>query len=257
MFLDMCVLYAFMRRTDDLGDAPGRSTDERRAALRVWHNNLQCALAGQLPPGESVFPALVDLVQRRQLPPQLLFDVISGVETDLAPRRFADSMAQERYCYHVAGVVGLACLHIWGFDGTSAARDQAITCGLAFQLTNILRDVREDAQQGRVYLPQSVLNQFHCTEADLLQPSASAAVRSLVAHELQRASTLLTESRELEHHLSRDGRRMYRAMHSVYGRLQSEIVRSDYDVLTHRAQVPTIHTIGTALDCLWSRLTGR
>ncbi len=257
MFRDMCVLYAYMRQTDDLGDQGQNSLDVRREQLRVWKGNLSCALQGQLPPGESLFPALLDLMQRRGVPPELLYDVITGVESDLAPRRFADSLALQRYCYHVAGVVGLACLQIWGYDGSQEARELAVECGRAFQLTNILRDVREDALNGRVYLPQDVLREFQCSEMDLIQSSAGPKVRLMVAHVLAEARQLLEHSRSLEGHLSQHGRRMYRAMHSVYGDLQAAITNMDHDVLGQRAQVSTLRTLRTALRCVWDRWLGR
>ena len=256
MFEDMCVLYAYMRLTDDLGDQPGSSFDQRREALRVWKNQLNRALSVQVIPDDPLWLAMRELVERRQIPQQLFLDVISGVESDLSPRRFADFIALQRYCYHVAGVVGLACLHVWGFDESAEARDLAITCGLAFQLTNILRDLGEDAQQGRVYIPQDILEKHGCCESAFLERSASNAVRSVVREMLDEAARLLEESRNLEPHLSHDGRRMFRAMCRTYKAIQASIVRADYDVLKTRASVPTWTVFQIIGSCLWNRWFG-
>ncbi|MCA8991532.1 MAG: phytoene/squalene synthase family protein [Planctomycetaceae bacterium] len=256
-FRDMCVLYAYMRRTDDIGDAEGRSLDERRQQLSDWEAGLQAALRDGRMGTEPIFPSLAEMVRRHSIPHQLLFDVIAGVESDLAPRRFADMTALQRYCYHVAGVVGLSCVHIWGNDGDPAVRDLAIDCGLAFQLTNILRDVGEDIRHGRVYLPQDLLQRHGCTEQELAQPSASSSVRAAVAELLGQARELLERSRALETHLSRDGARMYRAMQRTYGHLQEAIAKVDYDVLKHRASLSTLQTLGIAWSCVWDRWVSR
>ena len=254
LFRDTCVLYAYMRLTDDLGDDEALSLDERRERLRQWKSQLTSALDGQQHASMSeVFPALVDMVQRHHVPRQLLFDVITGVESDLAPRRFADQTALERYCYHVAGVVGLACIHIWGFDGSAEAEQLAIRCGLAFQLTNILRDIQEDARRGRVYLPQDQLARFGCTEADLHATTSSEALRAVIRSEAERATAIHREAADLLPHLSADGRRVYRAMHAVYGELLRKICRREGDVLGNRVRVSSLFSAKTIAGCLWSR----
>jgi phytoene synthase len=256
MFRDMCVLYAYMRRTDDLGDDPAQSLDQRREALRIWRGELRCALDSNLFGTDPILPALTELAQRRQIPHQLLFDVITGVESDLAPRRFADATALERYCYHVAGVVGLCCLQVWGDDGSARARELAITCGLAFQLTNILRDIREDASQGRVYLPTSLLEPFGCTEQDLHHPSASPNLQRLISHQLEHIRRLYAVAGELQPHLSPEGQRVYRAMHQTYGELLRQMSRPGYDVLAERARLSPLTATRILVQCWWSRMWG-
>jgi phytoene synthase len=137
----MYAFYAFCRVADDLGDGPAAMT-VKRAQLDDYRGALRGALAGEASSGE--FPALVDAVERFQIPHETLFAILDGVGMDLAPRRYANWGELQTYCYHVAGAVGLACLAIWGGD-VPEAHHAAIRCGEAFQLTNILRDVREDA----------------------------------------------------------------------------------------------------------------
>ena len=128
-------LYAFLRTTDDLGDSD-RPLDERRAALTAWRRELTGALAGAY--DSPIFPALIDTVESCEIPHEYLYDCITGVEMDLDGRTYEIFADLEDYCYHVASVVGLACIHIWGFSD-DAAIEPARRLGVAFQLTNILR----------------------------------------------------------------------------------------------------------------------
>jgi phytoene synthase len=152
----MCAIYAFMRYCDDLSDAEGIA--DRPAAIARWRADLDQTLAGN-PTEHPVWPAFADAVQRYSMPHAYFYEMIEGVSSDLEPRRIGTFDELYRYCYQVASVVGLTIIHIFGFDSPDARR-LAETCGIAFQLTNILRDVREDALNGRVYLPQEDLSRF-------------------------------------------------------------------------------------------------
>ncbi len=145
--LSMSALYAFMRHTDDLADSSG-AVEEKEARLGQWRGELEAALAGRLVEWPGL-PALADTVVRRGIPPEHCYAVITGVSMDLRPQSYASFEELTDYCYHVASVVGLCCIHIWGYrsDGGRAER-LAEACGTALQLTNILRDVREDARAG-------------------------------------------------------------------------------------------------------------
>ena len=139
----------------------------KREHSRPGESSSQSALSGQSAvwPG---FPALADTVSRHAIPGDLLEKAIDGVSMDVEPRRFATFDDLEDYCYHVASVVGLCCLHIWGYrsEGGKAER-LAEACGIALQLTNIIRDVREDARNGRIYLPEEDLARFRVDPAEL------------------------------------------------------------------------------------------
>jgi len=237
MFEEMCVLYTFMRLTDDLGDDESRSLIERQLALIQWRKQLQSALDGH--PVGDIFPALADVIKRRDIPNEYFFDVIDGVESDLSPRRFQTFAELENYCYQVAGTVGLCCLHIWGFDGTDAAIKKAIDCGTAFQLTNIIRDLKEDYTRNRLYLPIDDLNRFDCTEADFNTPETLTNCRPLIAFEANQAEQFYESSRTIVDHLSEEGRRIQNTMFQIYGTLLSNIRRNNYDVFSKRIRLTT------------------
>ena len=154
----MCAIYAFMRYCDDLSDEPGRhrappSTLARGHWTTRWQGRFD---------GHPVWPAFHHTVRRYGIPHEYFREMIEGVASDLEPRRFETFDELYRYCYQVASVVGLTIIHIFGFD-TRSALPLAEKCGVAFQLTNILRDIREDAERGRIYLPAEDLRRFGVT----------------------------------------------------------------------------------------------
>lgn len=229
---EMCVLYAFMRKTDDIGDDESILLDGRRRQLYAWKQDLERSLCGE-EVDEQIFPALRDVVERRKIPPQYLFDVIEGVMQDLEPHRFETFQELEQYCYHVAGAVGLCCIHIWGFSGEDA-KQPAIACGAAFQLTNILRDLAEDSDRKRVYLPQEDLRRFAYTEEDLQNRVIDDRFRSLMQFEVARAKEHYRQAETLFQSLSKEGRLILRAMIGIYGGLLKRIEARNYDVYSSR-----------------------
>jgi 15-cis-phytoene synthase len=235
----MCALYAFMRRTDDLADQPG-VVEDKRAALRAWRSALAPSLNGH-PTSDAWpgWPALADAVGRHGIPTRYLEDVLDGVEMDLEPRLF-DSYDELRiYCYRVASAVGLCCLHIWGFRSEGGrAETLAERCGLALQLTNIIRDVREDAATGRVYLPQDEIRAFGVSVDDLTAPGTGQPLRKLLEFEARRAYDDYRSSEPLAGLVAPVGRPMLRAITGIYRALLDEIARRDYDVLARRLSVP-------------------
>jgi phytoene synthase len=234
----MCVLYSFMRVTDDLGDSDEPQA-AKEAALAGWQQSLERACAT----GESehpVLPALVDVVRRHEIPRRYLLDVIAGVRMDLAPVAFATFEQLADYCYHVAGAVGLACIHLWGFHD-ERARGAAIDCGIAFQMTNILRDLREDAARGRIYLPREDLDRFQLTAADLsgTQPAMGREEQfaGLMQFEVERAREYYARAGALYDYLDPPGKPILETMLRIYGGLLDEIERLGYDVFTRRIEL--------------------
>lgn len=267
----MCALYAYMRVCDDIGDDESRSVAQRRIDLAQWESLVRTVLANEPEAADGVdserraiLPAVADTVARFKIPHEYLFDVLIGMRMDLDAPPSAESLAcrhasfgdLERYCYHVAGVVGLCCIHIWGFDGDEA-RERAIDCGLAFQLTNILRDLGADADDGRVYLPQDDLQRFGLSGESLRDRIQNDAFRALMRFEVDRAKQYYARAQELFEYLSPDGRPILQAMLRIYGGLLAEIERRDFDVYSRRVSLPTWRKVLIAADACIRQRFGR
>jgi 15-cis-phytoene synthase len=232
----MQVLYAFMRLSDDLGDTPGVSRDQRAVNLNDWRCSLAAALQDEQY-DHAVFPALAQIVREYEIPHQYLFDVIDGVCMDLDFTGFETFENLQNYCYHVAGAVGLCCIHIWGFNDEEAL-DSAIDCGLAFQLTNILRDLGEDAAMGRVYLPREELKRFGYSAGDIASSCRDRRFRQLMDFEVGRTEEYYRKAESLFEYLAPAGKPILRAMLNVYDGILKEIKRRDYDVYSRRVRLP-------------------
>lgn len=223
----MCAIYAFMRFCDDLSDEQGASL----AAMERWRAQLSTALAGTVPP-HPLWPAFLDTVSRYRIPHEYFFEMIEGVSSDLQPRVISTFDELYRYCYQVASVVGLTIIHIFGFRGPEVL-PLAEKCGIAFQITNILRDVKEDLQNGRVYLPAEDIRRFG---ADLTVHNAAFA--ELMRFEAARARAYYDESAPLEQMVDPASRPSLRALIEIYRRLLDRIENANYDVLSQRIRVP-------------------
>jgi phytoene synthase len=232
LFRDMCALYAFMRVSDDLGDDANRSLAERANSLSKWRVDIDHALEGT-DFRHPVLPALADVVARHRIPRETLCAVIDGVQMDLEMSGFESFAELSDYCYHVAGAVGLCCIHIWGFDSLEAP-DLAVDCGRAFQLTNILRDVAEDARVGRCYLPREDLGRFGLSEGDLQATQIDRRFRDLMAFEAARARDDFARARRLIPLCHPPGRPILDAMIRTYAALLDAIEAHDYDVFSRR-----------------------
>lgn len=243
---DMCVLYACMRVSDDLGDAPEASTSQRRDDLARWTEQVRQTLAGE-PVAHPVLPAVAEIVERHAIPHQYLFDVLDGIAMDLEPAGFETFEELSRYCYHVAGAVGLCCIHIWGFR-EEAAIERAIDCGLAFQLTNILRDLGEDAGLGRVYLPREDLRRFEYTADDLAAGVRDDRFTRLMEFQVSRAEDCYQRARELYPLLEPAGQPVLASMLRIYGGLLASIRSRDFDVFSQRISLPRWKKLWIAFD---------
>jgi len=231
--LAMCAVYAFMRECDDLSDEAGAT----RIALDGWREQLDLALDG----GEvahPIWPAFVDSVVRYRIPRSYLYDMIEGVTSDLSfsqPQSFQDLY---QYCYRVAGVVGLTITHIFGFQSAKAL-EMAEKCGIAFQLTNILRDVGEDAGLGRSYLPMDLMQQYGVGEEDLKKGKVSPRLHALLEDLGKRAREYYQFSRPMIEMVDRDSRSSLWALIEIYSRLFGRIEASGFEVLRARHRLPT------------------
>jgi phytoene synthase len=224
----LCALYAFMRRADDISDSEGNVQDKSKG-LRAWRNALDQALQGEYN-GSKLLPAFHHTVEHYKIPAQYFHDLMSGAEMDLDVRTYDTFDDLSRYCYCVAGTVGLCCIHVFGFEDRKAL-DLAPKLGIAFQLTNILRDVAEDFSMGRIYLPQEDLRRFGCTEQDLLGAVASPAFVQLMRFEADRAWRLYEEGSVLLELVNRDSRSALWTLMRIYSGILAKIESIHYDVL--------------------------
>jgi phytoene synthase len=244
--LAMCAVYAFMRYCDDLSD-DDRIAD-RAAAISRWRGDLENALAGRSVTDHPVWPAFIDTVARFQIPHQYFFDMIAGVSSDLEPRRIQTFDELYGYCYQVASVVGLTIIHIFGFDSPDALK-LAEKCGIAFQLTNIIRDVREDRDKDRVYLPAEDFARYGVS-AEAFEPAGK--FREMLAFEAGRARDYYRQSLPLIAMVHARSRASLKVLIRIYSTLLDRIVASNYDVLNRRIRLSTGEKVWILLRSLIS-----
>ena len=242
----MCAIYAFMRHCDDLSDDPSAAAKPKlRQAIALWRLDLARALSGRVD-GDPIWPAFHDTVQRYAIPHRFFHEMIDGIASDIGPRRIKTFTELYQYCYQVASVVGLTIIHIFGFQSVKALI-LAERCGIAFQLTNILRDVREDAELDRIYLPAEDLERFGVGVGQLRSGKEDAAFRELMRFEAGRARACYDESAPLLELIEPKSRRSLWALREVYLRLLSNLEKENYSVLSRRINVPTYAKIGLLL----------
>jgi phytoene synthase len=229
----MCALYAFMRISDDLTDGPGEPAT-KRVGLDAWRRQLDEALAGRY--SHALHPAFHHTVLMAAIPRPYLVAVLDGVGMDLEPVHYETFADLYGYCYRVASAVGLACIHIWGFTDERAVK-YAEAAGIAFQLTNILRDLGEDAARGRVYLPGEDLRRFGYSAEALRRGDHGEPFRALMRFEAERARGYYEAAGPLSGLLRPPGRAVFLVMTRTYRALLEAIVRSDYDVFRRRVRV--------------------
>ncbi len=230
----MCAVYAFMRYCDDLSDEPGAS----REPLERWRRALDRAWDGDYG-GDPTLPAFHDTVRRFSIPKQYFLEMIDGVTSDLEPRRIASFEELYRYCYQVASVVGLTTIHVFEYDRPEAL-ELAEKCGVAFQITNILRDVREDAGRGRIYLPAEDLRRFGVRSEDLEADRVTPRLQALLAFEAQRARAYFDQSWPLVDMVHPRCRPSLWALITIYSKLLERIDASLGEVLSRRIALSSL-----------------
>jgi len=258
----LSAVYAFMRQADDISDDPSIPADQRREKLAAWMQGLRRVVTGERT-DDPVFMALADTQKNFNIPIELLEKLVRGTAMDLP-----DSAAREKgirlhydtfeqlydYCYHVAAVVGLVCIRIFGYRDPRAEK-LAEQTGVAFQLTNIIRDVKEDSDLGRVYLPTEDLNRFGVEVKALTNGNAAALFRPVLEFEAARARELYGAADELLPLIDDDSQPALWTMVTVYRRLLDRIAQRGYDVFSSRVQLSTAEKLSILAKGFLRRLT--
>ncbi len=242
----MCAVYAFMRRADDLSDDESKPVELRRAEMQQWVESWRATRTA--PSDDPVFVALADTQRRFGIPDALLEELVAGTSMDLDPahgnlQTYSTFEDLYQYCYLVASVVGLVTIRIFGYTDPRA-EGYAEETGVAFQLTNILRDVKEDAQRGRVYIPVELMEEFQVPLGRWSELAEGAAEmgkdeRALLATLGVRAEKYYLSGNKLIPLLDRDSRAAMWVLVTIYHRLLGRIAAQDMNVFPTRPRVPT------------------
>lgn len=246
--LGMEAVYAYCRAVDDAVDREGVSEEQARRELQIWRRELAASEEGF--PAHPITVALRRVQGRFEIPTDLFRKLITGAEMDLRPKRFRTFEELRLYCEHVASVVGRISVRVFGCRHPAADR-YADALGIAFQLTNILRDVKSDLERGRLYLPREDLDRFGCTEEGLRAGRADAAFLKLMEFECGRARDYFRQAEQACRE-SGEARRLLpaRVMAAVYGGILREIERSPARVFSGRIRVSKTQQFWLAARCL-------
>jgi phytoene synthase len=248
-----CAVYAFMRYCDDISDG-NAGVEAKRAMLRNWRAQLDNSFSGNLQ-GNSALLAFRDTVKNFSIPAEYFHWIIDGAEMDLDIFRYETFEDLYRYCFNVAAAVGLVCLHIFGYD-EERARKYAEQCGIAFQLTNILRDVKEDAAMGRIYLPVEDLKKFDYTPEELQFGIMNERFRGLMRFETERAKEYYAQARNLLPLVEDTSQPALWAMIEIYERILKKIALRRFDVFHNSIHLANAEKASIALRALAMRFMG-
>ncbi|MBI1884613.1 MAG: squalene/phytoene synthase family protein [Chlamydiae bacterium] len=230
----LSAVYAFMRICDDIADG-SFPLEEKKEKLSQWKGCIQ-NLSSTSHFSHPILPALQDTLGKFQIPLQYFSELIEGVEMDLTPKKFHHFEDLYSYCYKVASVVGLVCLYVFGFKDERALK-QGEFCGVAFQLTNILRDLKEDVERGRIYLPEEDLEKFQYPRDDLMSLRFNSHFIQLMRFECERAESYYQKAEGMIQHVSPDSRKAIKVMMEIYHGILRKIERRHYNTLSQRIKL--------------------
>lgn len=232
----MNAFYSFCRHSDDLSDS-SEPIDRKREQLEEWTGSIRESLSGR-GTSDPLVAALTDTVETFSIPHQYIFDVLRGVTNDLEPVSLQTIADLRAYCYLVASSVGLSCLHIWGFDSTDEAYLRpALDCGIAMQITNILRDVNEDFQRNRVYIPKEDWLDRGLDLDCQIEPFDDDLWKDLIQFECRRAQNLFHSALDLQKFLDRSGQKIFRGMIGRYWAILKKVRRDPVKILRERIEL--------------------
>lgn len=245
----MNTVYAFCRQTDDIVDEGNDPASLKYDKLRKWRIELEKSFSGHS--NYLILNKLSSTIQKFNIPIEPFFELLRGMEMDLQKNRYLTFGDLQLYCYRVASTVGLMCVEIFGYKHAST-RDFAVNLGIALQLTNILRDIKKDSENGRIYLPQEDLKKFNYNENDILNQTYNRNFTEMMKYETERAREYFdkaTASLNIE-----DKATMFaaRAMQHIYYKMLGKIVDADYDVYNNLIKVSTFQKVGISVG-VWAK----
>lgn len=249
----LCAAYAFFRISDDLSDDEKVLDKDER--LRRWKALIQESPenAAQHP----ILPAFYDSLRRYAIPPRYFEECLEGTTSDLTVTRYPTFADTYRYCYQVASTVGLVCLHVFGFDQSQEALAQAEARGIAFQLTNILRDLAEDGERGRIYLPLEDLEKFGVSEEEFLRANPSPRMEALLAFQIERAKSYYQASSALGERVEPESRASLDGMTNIYRALLGKVESMGPRVFKERAKLSKLEKVSLATRTAFSGIVNR
>jgi phytoene synthase len=245
----MNTVYAFCRETDDIVDEGSIDDNLKFERLRRWRVELEKSLNGHS--DYHLINKLARTIQNFNIPLEPFFDLLKGMEMDLQQKRYVTFNDLQTYCYHVASTVGLMCIEIFGYRHHSA-KDFAVNLGIALQLTNILRDVKKDAEKGRIYLPKEDLEKFNYNESDIFNNTYNENFQRMMKYQVERAKEYFNAATNCLNREDKKAMFAARAMQHIYSRMLNKIVDADYDVYNRTIRISKLKKVGISLG-VWAK----
>jgi len=240
----MNTVYAFCRQTDDIVDQDNLPDEIKFEKLHKWTIELQRALKGHSE--YLLLNKLGKTISQFNIPLDPFFELLKGMEMDLQKKRYLTFEDLKLYCYRVASTVGLMCIEIFGYKHKSA-KDFAVDLGIALQLTNILRDIKKDSENGRIYIPQEEISKFNYSDDEIISHSYNDNFKNLMQYQVNRAEFFFQRA---THDLNLDDKySMFaaRAMQHIYHKMLEKIIQADYDVYNKNIKVSNLEKVGLSL----------
>jgi len=245
----MSVIYAFMRYCDDAVDEPV-SIEEKRASIQLCRDQFRQMRQGNIP-DQPIFPALSKVIEQYHIPDRYFYELMDGMEMDISLNRYQTFSDLHGYCYRAASVVGLVTLYVFEFKDPRAL-EYGVDCGIAFQLTNIIRDITEDLDRDRIYLPQEDLDKYGISKEDLVRKTITPQIRELLKYEADHAEEYYQKARNLLPLVIDESRPCLAAMMEIYRSLLLEIINRDYDVFRERVSLSKWRKLKIGLCAWWN-----
>ena len=245
----MNTVYAFCRKTDDIVDTENESDEIKYEKLHKWRVELEKSIHGHS--DYQLLNKLGKTITQFNIPTEPFFELLKGMEMDLQKKRYVTFEDLQLYCYRVASTVGLMCIEIFGYKHKSA-KDFAVDLGIALQLTNILRDVKKDSLNGRIYLPQEDLQKFNYSEGQLINQTYNGNFQSLMQYEVNRAEMFFDRATKALNLDDKYSMFAARAMQHIYHKILEKIINANYDVYHKNIQVSKVEKVGIAVG-VWAK----